>query len=811
MYYSAIGLLAIMILMIENHDILFDLDNAYERPAWKVYRRFLVAVLAYYITDVLWGFLESRRLAPALFADTTVYFVAMAAGVLFWAEFTVAYLEEKTEFGQFLVYAGRFVAGLITFLTAINTFAPVLFTVDADCVYSALPVRYVILAMQILMLLLISGYALASLRLHPAMKGKRYSALTGFGLIMAIFLFIQLWFPYLPLYAIAYLLGTCMLHTYVVNDEREEYRRGLEEAEKIGKLHNTIVSLMDNMPAIAFSKYAQTGVYIACNQAFAEYANKEKPAEVIGRTDAELFDAETAKHFVQEDQIALSMDEPYMFYEDVLDAMGNQRQLQTTKLKYQSVAGQLCVLGMCQDVTDVVRVSRDNATSKEAYEKARSMGAIYNQIAQSMTRAYVNLLYVNLDSEEYIEYRADESGALSEVRRGWHFFEACEMEAERLVHPDDYAAFVKAMDRKTLEAALDRNKAFVMTYRMMTDDGPKYVTIKASRMEDDERRIILGLTDVDEQMQERRAADRAREERIAYARLNALSGDYLCVYVVEPNSGRYREYSASQRFEALGQPKSGADFFKTVRESAGRLIHPDDLNRFLSAFTRENIMAEIGRRSIFTVSYRMMIEGSALYVQLKAAMVEETDGARLIVGINDIDEQVRQEEEYVRNMAQARMNANIDPLTGVKNRHAYLAAEDRLNQQLEERHAIEFAIVLLDVNDLKKVNDTKGHKAGDQFLRDACRIICDVFDHSPVYRVGGDEFAVIAQGRDYADIDALMGRMNEHNAEAKGTEGIVIACGMARCGDDASVAQVYERADRNMYQNKTRLKGSAAR
>ena len=89
MYYSAIGLLAVMILLIENRDILFKRGGAFATPAWRAYRRFLYTVLVYYITDVLWGVLESRKLAGLLFADTTVYFVAMAAGILCWTQYIV--------------------------------------------------------------------------------------------------------------------------------------------------------------------------------------------------------------------------------------------------------------------------------------------------------------------------------------------------------------------------------------------------------------------------------------------------------------------------------------------------------------------------------------------------------------------------------------------------------------------------------------------------------------------------------------------------------------------------------------------------
>lgn len=122
--------------------------------------------------------------------------------------------------------------GLITALAVVNIFKPVLFTVDAQGVYRVFPTRYAVLIGQILLLLLISAFAI------PAMlpeRGRRlkYRALGLFGLIMAAFLFIQLWFPYLPLYTIAYLLGTCMLHTLVVNDEKENYRRGVEEAARI--------------------------------------------------------------------------------------------------------------------------------------------------------------------------------------------------------------------------------------------------------------------------------------------------------------------------------------------------------------------------------------------------------------------------------------------------------------------------------------------------------------------------------------------------------------------------------------------------
>jgi diguanylate cyclase (GGDEF)-like protein len=155
--------------------------------------------------------------------------------------------------------------------------------------------------------------------------------------------------------------------------------------------------------------------------------------------------------------------------------------------------------------------------------------------------------------------------------------------------------------------------------------------------------------------------------------------------------------------------------------------------------------------------------------------------------------------------------ASIDALTGVKNKHAYLEVEALMDRQIAEQGMAPFAIVMLDVNDLKKVNDASGHQAGDELLKDACKVICETFKHSPVFRVGGDEFVAIAQGADYERLEERLKDMQDYNAEALKSGGAVIACGTARFQDDTCVASVFERADRDMYEDKIRLKSRRRR
>ena len=586
-------------------------------------------------------------------------------------------------------------------------------------------------------------------------------------------------------------------------------QRLLEEAAKVAELKQSLSSLLDNMPGLTFSKDAETGVYRACNQAFADYAQKPNPEDVIGHTDAELFDEGTARHFVENDLKVLASDGPRVYFEEVSDAAGNQKQFQTTKLKYTDASGRPCILGISEDLTDNVRIQREHAATKEAYEKVKSTSVIFTHIARTLARGYTHFYYVNLDTEAFIEYRNDEeTGEIAETRRGVNFFESCREDAKTVVYPEDLDNLLKVLNRQTMLETLDREGTFIMAYRLITEDEPIYVSMRVSRMDDDDRSLIIGITDIDDRMKRDRAEEQMKEERIAFSRVNALAGDFICIYIVDPETERYIEYSTMSQFEGFEIPKEGTEFFATARKNGEGVVYPDDLERVNSMLTKENVFAEIERGGIFAMTYRLIINEKPTYVKFKAAMVEEAEGRRLIVGLNDVDNQVRHEEEYAQRLASAQREANIDALTGVKNRHAYLEAEEYLDRQIAEHRAEEFAIVILDVNDLKEINDTQGHHAGDEHIRKACKVICDIFNHSPVFRLGGDEFAVIAQGADYQSIEELLGKMSDHNREAGRTGGVVIACGMAKHEKETCVAPVFERADQNMYVNKSNLKAA---
>ena len=129
---------------------------------------------------------------------------------------------------------------------------------------------------------------------------------------------------------------------------------------------------------------------------------------------------------------------------------------------------------------------------------------------------------------------------------------------------------------------------------------------------------------------------------------------------------------------------------------------------------------------------------------------------------------------------------------------------------MTEPETAEFALVMVDMNGLKGINDTYGHDHGDLYIVGTCHMACEVFKHSPVYRVGGDEFVIVLKGSDFHDREALAEELRnrfkalEGDTSCKPWERYSAAVGVAVYDPqvDTSVDDVLHRADGAMYEDK---------
>ena len=260
-------------------------------------------------------------------------------------------------------------------------------------------------------------------------------------------------------------------------------------------------------------------------------------------------------------------------------------------------------------------------------------GASYADIARALAADYYNIYIVDLETDQYIEYTSPVGQQeLAMERHGEDFFASSRRDASRIYEPDR-EAFYAAFSKEKIVQALDQQGMFTATYRLMDTGVPVYANMKIMRMQSDSKRIIIGISIVDAQMKEKEMNDRMRQERIAYERISALSEDYVVIYTVDPKSGHYREYITTPEFEDYGLAKEGEDFFARAAELAPTMIHPDDVAAYLQSVSREKVLRTIREHGIFTLNYRLMIQGRPRHVSFRAALVREADGDKLIIGI----------------------------------------------------------------------------------------------------------------------------------------------------------------------------------
>ncbi|MEI3479826.1 MAG: diguanylate cyclase [Bilophila sp.] len=203
------------------------------------------------------------------------------------------------------------------------------------------------------------------------------------------------------------------------------------------------------------------------------------------------------------------------------------------------------------------------------------------------------------------------------------------------------------------------------------------------------------------------------------------------------------------------------------------------------------------------------IAAGDLSVNLLQRMGDKDEVGKLAESFQQTVEHLQKYISYINGLAYR------DSLTGVKNKTAYLEAESRFEEQMRLGRP-EFAVVVLDINGLKRINDTYGHDFGDMLIINACRLICKVFQHSPVFRIGGDEFTVILEKTDYEHYPDLLQRLEEeisnYNAKARSDTQVSIARGIAVYNSETDLvfANVFKRADDAMYENKAAMKARMA-
>ncbi len=149
-----------------------------------------------------------------------------------------------------------------------------------------------------------------------------------------------------------------------------------------------------------------------------------------------------------------------------------------------------------------------------------------------------------------------------------------------------------------------------------------------------------------------------------------------------------------------------------------------------------------------------------------------------------------------------------DDLTGLLNRRGFFTLANK-QCEIASRNNLNLSFLYIDLDGMKAINDTYGHKTGDEALVDVANILTDSFRTSEVIsRIGGDEFTVMVTEKTETHLEALTKRLNEnlkkYNAKSEKKYKLSLSLGLTRYNHEkpCSVAELITIADSLMYEDK---------
>ncbi|MBQ4255085.1 MAG: GGDEF domain-containing protein [Bacilli bacterium] len=254
--YSSVLTFCLIIHFIINLDI-FIKKNSVSIPALRNYKVFVGSVAAYLTIDLLWGIFDQYKLPIPLYVITTIYFSIMGFTILTWMRYLVDFLQNKKLLGKLMLYVGNgfFLAEII--LLIVNIFTPVLFTIDMEtAAYTAYKGRNIMLYVQILLYFLLAVYSVINIVKSDAKFKRRHLTVLFYSAIMGASISVQIYYPYLPLYAAGLLVGSTLLNSFVITDIKDEYKTAFEKSrievnERINELSETkLIAYTDPLTGI---------------------------------------------------------------------------------------------------------------------------------------------------------------------------------------------------------------------------------------------------------------------------------------------------------------------------------------------------------------------------------------------------------------------------------------------------------------------------------------------------------------------------------------------------------------------------------
>lgn len=462
-------------------------------------------------------------------------------------------------------------------------------------------------------------------------------------------------------------------------------------------------SLVETIPDLVWLKDTE-GLYLSCNPAFERFVGASEK-EIIGKTDFDFVDKGQAQFFRSQDRAALQAGRAITNEEWITYADDKRRVLlETTKVPVKTASGELIgILGIARDIT----------TRKQVEDELRKSNYLLTNLTANIP-GVIFQLHANAAGRQSFTYVSE---AISDI---------CEITPEELrsnaavffslIHPDD---------RSGVQASMNESAKLLEHWRRefrvaLPKHGIRWLILSAiPEMQNDRGIVWYGmLTDITERKLAEGGLQLATMVYQNSSEAIIVTDNGNTIIAVNPAFERITGYSAQ---EALGQSPS---LLKSGRHDA--------------AFY-EGMWSDLLQQGSWQGElWNRRKDGSLYATRLSINTTKRADGTiHYFVGVGSDITQRKETEKLIWRQA------NYDALTSLPNRNKFRDHSDLMFKK-SLRSGLPTAVILLDLDNFKDVNDTLGHHMGDVLLQEvATRLRACVRESDIVARLGGDEFTVL--------------------------------------------------------------------
>ncbi|MBR1742749.1 MAG: hypothetical protein IJ733_12955, partial [Lachnospiraceae bacterium] len=223
----------------------------------------------------------------------------------------------------------------------------------------------------------------------------------------------------------------------------------------------------------------------------------------------------------------------------------------------------------------------------------------YTKIAETLSKNYFSIFYVDIITGYYMEYTSNSTlRSLEIINSGEDFFADCQKNIPKQVCSKDVEMVLLAFQKEKIVNELNRTDSLVLTYRLLLQGTPTYVSTNVVRIDGDPGHILVGVNNVDIQVRRQKKLEKTLKElkksqtdKLTFLQIAlTLSKDYFSVYYVDLKDDHYIEYNSRDEYKELDIEKKGENFFREMRKKMRETIHKEDKVRILSVFTKKFVL-----------------------------------------------------------------------------------------------------------------------------------------------------------------------------------------------------------------------------